>query len=80
MKMMNSMMNESMRQSIPIMNSRKEESKTMVSDHLQAMQSQLKHPNEIMNMNEGGRERKFQCFETAETTASAVVENLQHCQ
>ena len=33
--------------------------KTRVSKHLQAMQTHMKYPSEIMNMNEGGRERKF---------------------
>ena len=52
-------MKESLMQSIPRMNSRKEERKTRVSNHLQAMQTQMKYPSEIINMNEEGRERMF---------------------
>ena len=64
MKMMNLRMKGSMLQSILRMNSKKEERKTRrVSNHLQAMQMQIKNPSEILNMNEGGRERKLHLME-----------------
>ena len=63
MKMINSRINESMMQLMPRMKSRKEERMTRVSNNLQAKQTQMKHPSEIMNINEGGKERKFHHME-----------------
>ena len=59
MKMRKLRIKESMMQLIPRMNSRKRERKTMVPNHVQAMQMQMKYPSQIMNMNEGRRDRKF---------------------
>ena len=59
MKMRNSRMRESMMHIIPRNNYRKRERKTRVPNHVQARQTQMKYTSQIMNMNEGRRDRKF---------------------